>query len=189
MNNENNQKTLYPKRGQIYVCDLGINDGSIQDGKRPVLVIQANDICRTAPTVIVAPITSVLKRVDLPGHILLPKTEALPKSSMVILEQLRTVNVSDLGSYCGMLRGNDTWRQINEGIKKVLGLWYKNRSIRRYTVPIQTLTCLCPRCVSVYRNSPSYYVSRLTPANGKHDTCDRCGSFMGVDYLITERGE
>ena len=94
MINEINQIPPYPARGQIYVCNLGTNPGSVQDGNRPVLVVQANDICKTSPTVIIAPITSVLKRTDLPGHILLPEDcEALHKPSMVILEQMRTVNV------------------------------------------------------------------------------------------------
>ena len=191
MINEMNQRPACPSRGQIYVCNLGTNPGSVQDGNRPVLVVQANDICKTSPTVIIAPITSVLKRTDLPGHILLPEDcEALHKPSMVILEQMRTVNVSELGYYCGMLRGDETWKQINIGIKKVLGLWYKNRNIRRQISPAQMITCLCPKCVEFYWDHPaSYNVKRLTPIKGAYESCDRCGYSLGVDYLITEKGE
>ena len=138
MMNDYYQKPAFPARGQIYLCDLGENPGSIQDGIRPVLVISANDICRTSPVVTIAPITSVLKRPDLPGHIMLPNCEALKKPSMIILEQIKTIPVSDLGSYCGMLRGNDTWIQINNGIKKVLGLWHKNYVPRSSSYPTES---------------------------------------------------
>ena len=182
-----NNRPSFPARGQIYLYDLGTNAGCVQDGKRPVLVLTPNEICRTSPVVTVAPITSVLKRTDLPGHILLPETEALEKPSMLVLEQIRTVNVSDLGHYCGMLRGNDTWIQINNGIKKMLGLWHKPREYSRPRDQIQTVTCLCQRCVSFYWDNPAYKIKRLTPPNGVKDKCDRCGYHYGFDYLITEQ--
>ena len=187
MMNNTSQKPLLPVRGAIYYCNLGENPGSVQDGYRPVLVISSNDICRTSPVVTIAPITSVLKRTDLPGHVLLPTDcEALTKPSMLLLEQLKTIPVSDLGEYRGMLRGNDTWIQINDGIKKVLGLWHKQREPRKYSDPYQSVTCLCSRCLDYYRNSPSYRIKRLTPEKGARDICDRCGYNFGVDYLITE---
>ena len=185
--NNTSQKPLLPVRGAIYYCNLGENPGSVQDGYRPVLVISSNDICRTSPVVTIAPITSVLKRTDLPGHVLLPTDcEALTKPSMLLLEQLKTIPVSDLGEYRGMLHGNDTWIQINDGIKKVLGLWHKHREPRKYSDPYQSVTCLCSRCLDYYRNSPSYRIKRLTPEKGARDICDRCGYNFGVDYLITE---
>lgn len=187
MMNNTPQKPIQPVRGAIYYCNLGENPGSVQDGYRPVLVISSNDICRTSPVVTIAPITSVLKRTDLPGHVLLPTDcEALTKPSMLLLEQLKTIPVSDLGEYRGMLRGNDTWIQINDGIKKVLGLWHKHREPRKYSDPYQSVTCLCSRCLDYYRNSPSYRIKRLTPEKGARDICDRCGYNFGVDYLITE---
>ena len=88
MMNNTSQKPIQPVRGAIYYCNLGENPGSVQDGYRPVLVISSNDICRTSPVVTIAPITSVLKRTDLPGHVLLPTDcEALTKPSMLLLEQ------------------------------------------------------------------------------------------------------
>ena len=187
MMNNTSQKPILPVRGAIYYCNLGENPGSVQDGYRPVLVISSNDICRTSPVVTIAPITSVLKRTDLPGHVLLPTDcKALTKPSMLLLEQLKTIPVSDLGEYRGMLRGNDTWIQINDGIKKVLGLWHKHREPTKYSDPYQSVTCLCSRCLDYYRNSPSYRIKRLTPEKGARDICDRCGYNFGVDYLITE---
>ena len=184
-----NSRPPFPARGHIYVYDLGTNPGCIQDGKRPVLVLSDNRICRTSPVVTIAPITSVLKRQDLPGHILLPQIEALHKPSMLTLEQMRTANVEDLGYYCGMLRGNEVWDEINIGIKKVLGLWHKRPDYRIPVPASQTVTCLCPKCIAFYRDTPSYRIRRLTPPDGNRDTCDRCGYYLGYDYLITELKE
>ena len=46
------------RRGDIFLYDFGVNTGSIQNGYRPVLVVQADDFNANAPTVIVAAITS-----------------------------------------------------------------------------------------------------------------------------------
>lgn len=50
------------RRGEIYSYDFGITEGSIQSGRRPVLVIQADNFNEKAPTVIVASITTVIKK-------------------------------------------------------------------------------------------------------------------------------
>ena len=114
---------MIPKRGEIDICKLGARRGSVQSGRRPVLVIQDSDVGKHSPTTIIAPITSVLKKPELPGHILLPDTRVLNRPSMVILEQMQTVNVSQLEYLCGALQDDNTWKQINDGIRKVLGIW------------------------------------------------------------------
>ena len=58
------------RRGEIYSYDFGITKGSIQSGRRPVLVIQADNFNEKAPTVIVASITTVIKKRYLPSHII-----------------------------------------------------------------------------------------------------------------------
>lgn len=55
--------------GDIFYADLGKMKGSVQCGKRPVLVIQNNRLNSTSPTVTVAVITSVRKRGTMPTHI------------------------------------------------------------------------------------------------------------------------
>ena len=81
------------KRGEIYYADLSPVVGSEQGGVRPVLIIQ-NDIGnKYAPTVIVSAITSQLTKAKLPTHIELPsQSYHLPKDSVVLLEQLRTLD-------------------------------------------------------------------------------------------------
>lgn len=80
------------KRGEIYFADLSPVVGSEQGGIRPVLVIQ-NDIGnKYSPTIIAAAITSQLEKAKLPTHIELDAEEGLPKNSIVLLEQIRTLD-------------------------------------------------------------------------------------------------
>ena len=191
-----NKALFHPYRFQIYICDLGENPGSVQSGRRPVLIVQSNGLL--SPTVVIAPITSSIKKPDMVSHIVLSDELELPKDSMVVLEQLRTVNVSDLECYCGCIRNHQDMKDINEGLKRTLGLWYTPKDMlkeqpkveRKQLVITQSRTCLCHKCVSYYRNNPEYKVKRLTPPDGAKETCDRCGINRGFDYLITElKGE
>ena len=92
------------KRGEIYYADLSPVVGSEQGGVRPVLVIQ-NDIGnKYSPTVIVSAITSQLTKAKLPTHIELKKGQfGLPKDSVVLLEQIRTLDKRRLKDKVGML--------------------------------------------------------------------------------------
>ncbi len=88
-------------RGDLFYYDFGDNSGSVQSGERPVLVVQADDYNQNAPTIIVAAVTSVIKKRYLPSHIILGEEFGLKKPSMVLLEQIRTVNREDLREYIG----------------------------------------------------------------------------------------
>ena len=80
-------------RGDIYYADLRPVVGSEQGGVRPVLIIQ-NDIGnKHSPTVICAAITSQMNKAKLPTHVELDSSRyALVKDSVVLLEQLRTID-------------------------------------------------------------------------------------------------
>lgn len=81
------------KRGEIYFADLSPVVGSEQGGTRPVLVIQNDVGNKYSPTVIVSAITSQLTKAKLPTHIELSSQEyKLPKNSVVLLEQIRTLD-------------------------------------------------------------------------------------------------
>ena len=89
-------------QGEIWIADLGNKSGSIQGGKRPVIVLQ-NDIGnKYSPTTIVVPITSQLKN-DLPVHADLGTQYGLKKVSTVLTEQITTVNQSSLIARIGKL--------------------------------------------------------------------------------------
>ena len=81
------------KRGEIYMADLSPVVGSEQGGVRPVLIIQ-NDIGnKYSPTIIVTAITSQMTKAKLPTHIELSANDFnLPKDSVALLEQIRTLD-------------------------------------------------------------------------------------------------
>ena len=98
------------KRGEIYYFDFGKAEGSIQSGRRPVLVLQADNFNANSPTVIVASITAVIKKRYLPSHIILGEEYGLTKPSMVLLEQIQTVNKCGLVDYIGFIDDEQMWR-------------------------------------------------------------------------------
>ena len=168
------------KRGDIFYYDFGKNDGSIQSGKRPVLVIQADEFNRNAPIIIVAAITSVIKKQYLPSHVLLPEETGLKQVSMVLLEQLRTVNKSELTERIGFLDNEETWRDINRGIKKEFGLWVYRRERSG------DIRCLCARCLQDYKSNNSIVVKRLDPFQSEKSRCDKCDG-IGYDYIVYDK--
>ena len=110
-------------RGDLFYYDFGTRTGSVQSGTRPVLVIQEDDYNRNAPTIIVAAVTGVIKKRYLPSHILLGQEFGLKKPSMVLLEQLQTVNKDELRDYIGTIEDEQLLRRINITLKKTFGLW------------------------------------------------------------------
>ena len=80
------------RRGEIYYADLSPVVGSEQGGVRPVLIIQNDVGNKYSPTVIAAAITSQLAKAKLPTHIELDAQNGLPKDSVVLLEQIRTLD-------------------------------------------------------------------------------------------------
>ena len=99
MENMNNRNKV--KRGEIYLFDFGDNEGSIQNGVRPVLVVQSDEGNAASCTTVIAAMTSVVKKRYLPTHIILGDRFGLKEPSMVMLEQLKTVNQDELGKYIG----------------------------------------------------------------------------------------
>lgn len=90
-------------RGDIYYADLSPVVGSEQGGMRPVLIVQ-NDIGnKHSPTVIAAAITSRLDKAKLPTHIEVGGTCGLAKDSVVLLEQIRTLDKKRLKEKMGTL--------------------------------------------------------------------------------------
>jgi mRNA interferase MazF len=110
------------KRGQIWYADISGVVGSEQGGKRPVLIIQNNVGNEKSPTTIIAPITSVHSKAKIPTHIWLAKaTSGLSVNSMVLLEQIRTIDKSRLIHYMGEIQKGEQ-RLIDEAIKISLGV-------------------------------------------------------------------
>ncbi len=92
------------KRGDIFYADLSPVVGSEQGGVRPVLIVQNDTGNRHSPTVIAAAITSQTGKARLPTHIeLSAKTYGLTKDSVVLLEQIRTLDKKRLREHMGRL--------------------------------------------------------------------------------------
>ena len=90
------------KRGDIYYADLSPVVGSEQGGMRPVLIVQNDTGNRHSPTVIAAAITSQINKARLPTHIeLTARSYGLTKDSVVLLEQIRTIDKKRLRERMG----------------------------------------------------------------------------------------
>ncbi|CAI3303098.1 type II toxin-antitoxin system PemK/MazF family toxin [Enterococcus cecorum] len=90
------------RRGDIYYADLNPVCGSEQGGLRPVVVIQNNIGNKHAPTLIVAMVTTkTTKKANLPTHYLIRNNDALAEPSIVLLEQIRTIDKKRIKSYLG----------------------------------------------------------------------------------------
>ena len=110
------------RRGEIHLADLDAVRGHEQAGTRPVLVIQ-NDIGNQySSTTIVAAITSRISKRRLPTHVTVSTRESgLPKDSIVLLEQIRTLDKERLIRKIGQLSA-EKMQQVNAALHKSLDL-------------------------------------------------------------------
>ena len=110
------------RRGDIYYADLSPVVGSEQGGIRPVLIVQNNVGNRFSPTVIAAAITSQQSKANLPTHIQLhADSSGLAKDSVVLLEQVRTIDKRQLKEKMGTVDEN-SMNEINNAISISFGL-------------------------------------------------------------------
>jgi len=171
------------KWGEIYTCDLGNMKGSVQCGVRPVLVVQTNKLNANSPTVVVAVITSVRKREDIASHIPLDTDCGLNEPSMVMLEQLRTIDkAEELISYIGKVEDGEIIAKIKDGIRYQFQLMRKRKPIRTGYI-----LSLCPKCRSEFFSVPENILRRVDPLQVEKEPCDKCQVGYGYDYLITKR--
>ncbi len=110
------------KRGEIYYADLSPVVGSEQGGIRPVLIVQNDVGNKHSPTVIAAAITSQREKTKLPTHIELNADKCgLKKDSIVLLEQIRTIDKKRLKERMGELDPTAMTR-VNSALSISFGL-------------------------------------------------------------------
>lgn len=110
------------RRGDIYFADLSPVVGSEQGGMRPVLIVQNDTGNRHSPTVIAAAITSQTGKARLPTHINLSAQGCgLSRDSVILLEQIRTIDKSRLRERMGRL-DDSTMQAVNNAISVSFGL-------------------------------------------------------------------
>lgn len=110
------------RRGDVFYADLSPVIGSEQGGVRPVLVVQ-NDIGnKYSPTIIIAAITSQINKAKLPTHVEITAPEyGLPKDSVVLLEQIRTIDKKRLREKIGRFN-DEMMRSVDDALKISVGL-------------------------------------------------------------------
>ncbi|MBE6611203.1 MAG: type II toxin-antitoxin system PemK/MazF family toxin [Ruminococcaceae bacterium] len=119
------------KRGDIYYADLSPVVGSEQGGLRPVLIVQNDVGNKYSPTVIAAAITSQVGKARLPTHIDVHaaptdrphqgESHGLAKDSVILLEQIRTIDKKRLKEKMGHL-DDDVMKKVNDAIGVSFGL-------------------------------------------------------------------
>ena len=107
-------------RGDIYYANLSPVLGSEQGGVRPVIIIQNEKGNRFSKTIIVAPISTRMTKPPLPTHVLLPDA-VMERCSMVLLEQIRTIDKQRLGKWVGKVDG-EVMTCIDNALRISLGI-------------------------------------------------------------------
>ena len=111
------------KRGDMFYADLSPVVGSEQGGIRPVLIIQNDMGNKYSPTVIAAAITSQMNKNRLPTHIEIDSEEfGLKSDSVVLTEQIRTIDKSRLKEKIGHIDNEQVMDKINNAIGVSFGL-------------------------------------------------------------------
>ncbi len=108
------------KRGDIFYADLDPIIGSEQGGIRPVLVVQNNAGNKYSPTLVVLPISSAKKN-NMPTHIRICGSKMLPKDSIVLAEQIRTIDRERLMRYVGSV-GLEVMEKVDRAVKISIGV-------------------------------------------------------------------
>ncbi len=110
------------KRGDIFYADLSPVVGSEQGGVRPVLVVQNDVGNKFSPTVIISAITSQINKAKLPTHIEINADEyGLAKDSVILLEQIRTIDKRRLKEKIGKLDDN-LMQMVDDALSVSFGL-------------------------------------------------------------------
>jgi len=172
-------------RGEIYLADMRKGAYSEQTGIRPVLIIQ-NDVGNaTSPTVIIASITSKMDKPTLPTHVSVDMACGLHMDSIVLMEQLRTIDKRRLGKYIGIL-SEKQMKAIDKAINASVG-----NDIVKHTFSEKDIQVLCPACAANLRDSSEYIVLRANPFQIGREACSICnkpdGSPNGYDYFVKKK--
>ena len=190
-------------RGDIVFVNFGDKPGSVQSGYRPAVVLQRNKYNKSSSTTIVAPITSAGKRTAMVSHVFIGKRFGLLERSMILLEQIQTIDQEAIDTCAGHIKDEDIMRRINEGLRRVLefndkeldaahvlkrcktseGIAERKKRPKKKRKPSfsqRDVMCLCPVCRDSYRHRGL----RVIRAGGTRDICDLCNYRTGSDYAV-----
>lgn len=163
-------------RGDMYYADLGRGIGSEQQGYRPVVIIQNNLGNKHSPTVIIAAISSrVGVKPKLPTHYYINAEDGLELPSIILLEQIRTVDKRRLTKYIGRL-SQEHISGMNHALAVSIDLIDP--------IPSKLTLCLCEACADAFRGTGAFVLRRITPGQAEKRACVYCGQRKGYDYEI-----
>lgn len=166
--------TDYYKRGDVLKVDLNPVHGSEQGGIRPTIVLQ-NDIGnKYSHTIIVAAITTSAKK-ELPTHVPLNDIDVLNSESVLLLEQIRTIDIDRIQQYLGSLE-ESKMRIIDEALSISVGLTNTKRK--------GLVLTLCATCAQVFYDSPYHDIKRIDPAQVVKEPCTYCNVKNGFGFHI-----
>ena len=168
-------KTTF-NRGDMFYADMPQGVGSEQSGYRPVIILQNNVGNKHSTTVIVAPLTSVSHaKAKLPTHYTMKAENGLEKPSIVLLEQIHTIDKQRLQRYIGKA-SDKALAGIEYALAISLGL------IDPVTKAIEI--GLCSTCKDLLS-----HVGAFTIENKKNTcACSRCGFPKGTVYKVKQKG-
>lgn len=167
-------KTTF-KRGDMFYADLPQGVGSEQSGYRPVIILQNDVGNKHSTTVIVAPLTSVSHaKTKLPTHYTMKVENGLEKPSIVLLEQIHTVDKQRLQKYIG--KASD---------KALAGIEYALAISLGFIDPIsKTIEIgLCRTCKDLLSNAGAFFIESKNVACA----CSRCGFPKGTVFRVTQK--
>ena len=169
-------------RGDVYFADLGKRKGSVQSGYRPVIIIQNNKGNQNGPTLVVVPVSSEIKKMWLPVHVLLTQESGMKERSMAMCEQITTIDKSQIGSYMCSLREYEL-SKINRAILISLGMQPIKNKVSYKQGPNEMVMTLCRAHLQPYFHDPDYIVRRVDRTLSL-ERCVCCDN-LGYDYRIT----
>lgn len=107
-------------RGDVFLADLGIRNGSEQGGRRPVVIMQNDNGCIFSPTVTMIPATTVLKKPHMKRHYILRFSSCMRYPSMIEAEQIQTIDKHRIVRRLGHIDARDM-AGIEEALRNHLG--------------------------------------------------------------------
>lgn len=182
-------------RGEIYICDFVDVGGSVQSGLRPALIIQNDVGNKFSTTVIVSPITSIIKKDKLPTHVYLGKEYGLPEESMVMLEQIYTVDKNfHIKDYLGIIDDKETISRINDGLRISLALNRIQKNLFGCTEDIFSFSdsgvfyiALCDKCRRKIAGDERFMIGKITFPKPLVSKCNSCEKGNGYYYILKRK--
>lgn len=157
---------------------MGQGIGSEQNGYRPVVIIQNDVGNKHSPTVIVAAVTSKNAAKKLPTHCEIGTECGLESPSIILTEQLRTIDKRRLTTLIGTLTSDHT-KALNHALAISIGLIEPK--------PRNLTLCLCGKCVENFYGAGDYILKRARTGGSRKEVCSYCNHRPGYEYTLIKK--